>query len=170
MKNFPKINLVEDALHGMAYYIFLKSLRSPEEFRKNPHVKIPTKSPSTNFPSLGKFKIQFLFEKNSSSEFSTLGPAGLPTPPALACRPAQAIHPLSAHAASQPTRPSGPHGTRPSSSSRRPSAASPFSHATAPWAPPLLLPPMSRSRNGNPSPHNHPPLQSAVITSPLHPR
>jgi hypothetical protein len=47
----------------MAYYIFLKSLRSLEEFRKNPHVKIPPKSSSTNFPSLGKFKIQFLFEK-----------------------------------------------------------------------------------------------------------
>jgi hypothetical protein len=39
----------------MAYYIFLKSLRSLEEFRKNPHVKIPPKSPSTNFQSLGKF-------------------------------------------------------------------------------------------------------------------
>jgi hypothetical protein len=56
MKNFPKINLVQDALHGMAYYIFLKSLRRLEEFRKNPHVKIPPKSPSTNFQSLGKFK------------------------------------------------------------------------------------------------------------------
>jgi hypothetical protein len=30
-------------------------------------------------------KIQFLFEKNFSSEFSPLGPAGLPTPPAPAC-------------------------------------------------------------------------------------
>jgi hypothetical protein len=40
----------------MAYFIFLKSLRSLEEFRKNPHVKIPRKSPSTNFQSLGKFK------------------------------------------------------------------------------------------------------------------
>jgi hypothetical protein len=40
----------------MAYYIFLKSLRSLEKFRKNPHVKIPPKSPSTNFQSLGKFK------------------------------------------------------------------------------------------------------------------
>jgi hypothetical protein len=39
----------------MAYYIFLKSLRSLKEFRKNPHVKIPPKSPSTNFQSLGKF-------------------------------------------------------------------------------------------------------------------
>jgi hypothetical protein len=40
----------------MAYYIFLKSWRSLEEFRKNPHVKIPPKSPSTNFQSLGQFK------------------------------------------------------------------------------------------------------------------
>jgi hypothetical protein len=43
-------------LHGMAYYIFPKSLRSLKEFRKNPHVKIPPKSPSTKFQSLGKFK------------------------------------------------------------------------------------------------------------------
>jgi hypothetical protein len=81
----------------MAYYIFLKSMRSLEEFRKNPHVKIPPKSPSTNFPSLGKFKIQFLFERNYSSEFRPLGPAGLPTSPALACQPAQ---PSSAQTAS----------------------------------------------------------------------
>jgi hypothetical protein len=40
----------------MTYYIFLKSLRSLDEFRKNPHVKIPPKSPSTNFQRLGKFK------------------------------------------------------------------------------------------------------------------
>jgi hypothetical protein len=84
----------------MAYYIFLKSLRSLEEFRKNPHVKIPPKSP-TNFPSLGKFKIQFLFERNYSFEFRPLGPASLPTSPALACRPAQ---PSPAQTA-QPTRP-----------------------------------------------------------------
>jgi hypothetical protein len=36
-------------LHGMAYYIFLKSLTSLEEFRKNPHVKIPPKSFCVNF-------------------------------------------------------------------------------------------------------------------------
>jgi hypothetical protein len=40
----------------MTYYIFLKSLRSLEEFRKNPHVKIPPKSLSTNFQSLVKLK------------------------------------------------------------------------------------------------------------------
>jgi hypothetical protein len=47
----------------MAYYIFLKSLRSLEEFRKNPHVKIPPKSPSTNFQSLGKFKNPIFIRK-----------------------------------------------------------------------------------------------------------
>jgi hypothetical protein len=31
-------------------------MRSLEEFRKNPHVKIPPKSLCTNFQSLGKFK------------------------------------------------------------------------------------------------------------------
>jgi hypothetical protein len=40
----------------MAYFIFLKYLRSLEEFRKNPHIKIPPKSPCANFQSLGKFK------------------------------------------------------------------------------------------------------------------
>jgi hypothetical protein len=40
----------------MAYFIFLKYLRSLEEFRKNPHVKIPPKSHCANFQSLGKFK------------------------------------------------------------------------------------------------------------------
>jgi hypothetical protein len=79
----------------MAYYIFLQSLRSLEEFRKNPHVKIPPKSPSTNFPSLGKFKILIFIRKeffppNSAHSaqparpFPGLGlPAGPrhPTPP-----------------------------------------------------------------------------------------
>jgi hypothetical protein len=51
--------------------------------------------------ALENSKSIFLFERNSSSEFSPLGPAGLPTPPALACRPAQ---PSPAQTA-QPTRP-----------------------------------------------------------------
>jgi hypothetical protein len=40
----------------MAYYIFLKSWRSLEEIRKNPHIKNPPKYPCANFQSLGKFK------------------------------------------------------------------------------------------------------------------
>jgi hypothetical protein len=47
----------------MACYIFLKCLRSLEEIRKNPHVKILPKSPSTNFQSLGKFKNLILIQK-----------------------------------------------------------------------------------------------------------
>jgi hypothetical protein len=43
----------------MTYFIFLKYLRSLEEFRKNSHVKIPPKSPCVNFQSRGKFKNYF---------------------------------------------------------------------------------------------------------------
>jgi hypothetical protein len=64
MKNFPKINLVSDALHGMAYYIFQKSLRSLQEFRKNPHDKIPPKSSPTNFQSLCILKNQIFIRKD----------------------------------------------------------------------------------------------------------
>jgi hypothetical protein len=71
----------------MAYYIFLKSLRSLEEFRKNPHVQIPPKSPSTNFQSLGKFK-NLIF--NSEILFLDFGPTD-----------------LAAHPASQPSQPTG---------------------------------------------------------------
>jgi hypothetical protein len=70
------------ALHGMAYFIFLKSLRSLEEFRKNHHVKIPPKYPCANFQSLGKFKNPiFNLEILFSSLSAQLAPAGL-SPPA----------------------------------------------------------------------------------------
>jgi hypothetical protein len=39
-------------------------LRSLEEFRKHPQVKIPLKSPCANFQSLGKFKNPFLIQKS----------------------------------------------------------------------------------------------------------
>jgi hypothetical protein len=57
----------------MAYYIFLKSLNSLEEFSKNPHIEIPPKSP-TNFQSLGKFKNPIF---NSEILFLDFGPADL---------------------------------------------------------------------------------------------
>jgi hypothetical protein len=68
----------------MAYYIFLKSLRSLEEFRKNPHVKIPPKSPCANFQSLGKFQNSisnskiffFIFGLADLAAHSAFGPAG----------------------------------------------------------------------------------------------
>jgi hypothetical protein len=99
----------------MAYYIFLKFLRCLEEFRKNPHVKIPPKSSSTIFQSLAKFKNQILIRKFFFFPFFAFGPADLaarqassaqpatsfpPPSPALACRPAQATH------LPGPTRPS----------------------------------------------------------------
>jgi hypothetical protein len=62
----------------MAYYIFLKSLRSLEEFRKNPHVKIPFKSPYTNFQSLGKFKNPIFIRNDFFLRIR-------PTRPSLAC-------------------------------------------------------------------------------------
>jgi hypothetical protein len=58
----------------MAYFIFLKYLRSLEEFRKNPHVKIPPKS-STNFQSLDIFENQILFGKEFSFTFGPTCPA-----------------------------------------------------------------------------------------------
>jgi hypothetical protein len=69
----------------MAYYIFLKSLRSIEEFRKNPHVKIPPKSPSTNFQSLDKFKNPILIRKfpkplSPASPLATPSPVGRKRP------------------------------------------------------------------------------------------
>jgi hypothetical protein len=44
--------------------------------------------------ALVNLKIQFLFKNNFSSEFSPLSPAGMPTPPALAYWPAQAVQPV----------------------------------------------------------------------------
>jgi hypothetical protein len=73
-------------MHCMACYIFLKSLRSLEEIRKNPHVKIPPKSPSTNFQSLDKFKNPILIQKflffPDFQPGRPRGPLGLwPSPP-----------------------------------------------------------------------------------------
>jgi hypothetical protein len=62
MKNISKN---KSCIGGIAWHgiFFLKSLRSLEEFRKNPHVEIPPKSPCANFQSLGIFKNQILFGK-----------------------------------------------------------------------------------------------------------
>jgi hypothetical protein len=88
----------------MAYYIFLKSLRSLEEFRKNPHVKIPHKSPSTNFQSLGKFKNPIF---NSEIIFLTFGPADLAAHPTFGSASPLASLPLQAK-----TAPAGPPSPR----------------------------------------------------------
>jgi hypothetical protein len=82
----------------MAYYIFLKSWRSLEEFRKNPHLKISPKSPSTNFQSLAIIKNQIFIRKRIFLHFRPIRPSGQPAylahaatrPPS--CRPAQLAH------------------------------------------------------------------------------
>jgi hypothetical protein len=84
----------------MTYYIFLKSWRSLEEFRKNPHLKISPKSPSTNLQSLAIIKNQNFIRKRIFLHFRPIRPSGQPaysdswpTPPPglrfprLACRP-----------------------------------------------------------------------------------
>jgi hypothetical protein len=60
----------------MTYYIFLKSLRSLEEFRKNHHVKIPPKSPCANFQNPGKFKNPIFNSKISFLHFRPGRPCG----------------------------------------------------------------------------------------------
>jgi hypothetical protein len=75
------------ALHGMAYYIFLKSLRSLEEFKKNPHIRIPPKSPCTNFQSLGIFKNLIFIPKGFFSSFRPSRPVGWFTLSAHAAHP-----------------------------------------------------------------------------------
>jgi hypothetical protein len=107
----------------MAYYIFLKSLTSLEEFRKNPHVKIPPQSPCVNFQSLGIFKNQILFGKEFSPSLSAhpafrpslffTGRISLPSP--TGPRP--------------PSRPSPPHG--PTGNLLPPPAPTPGAHGTA---------------------------------------
>jgi hypothetical protein len=81
----------------MAYFIFLKYLRSLEEFRKNPHVKIPPKSPDANFQSLGKFKNPIF---NSKIIFLRFRP-GQPYGP-LGLWPSQSHWPLSSRGPKPP--------------------------------------------------------------------
>jgi hypothetical protein len=59
----------------MAYFIFLKYLDSLEDFRKNPHVKIPPKSSPSKFPKPWYIKkSNFYSEKNFSFTFGPIGP------------------------------------------------------------------------------------------------
>jgi hypothetical protein len=80
----------------MGYSIFLKYLRSLEEFRKNPHVKIPPKSSWANFQSLGIFKNLIFIQKGI---FFGFGPSG-PAPPR-----ASPLHPAGRRLPARPTQP-----------------------------------------------------------------
>jgi hypothetical protein len=88
----------------MAYHIFLKSLRSLEEFRKYPHLKIPPKSPPTKFQSLAIIRNQIFIRKRIFLHFRPktaqrpVGPSGLSArpPPGAPLLP-QAAHTCLAH-------------------------------------------------------------------------
>ncbi len=91
----------------MSYFIFLKSLRSLGEFRKNPHVKIPPKSPCTNFQSLCIFKNPKFYSKIILLSF----------------RPIRPFSPAAAHSffSNRPIFPPLPTGPRPPSRPSQPS-------------------------------------------------
>jgi hypothetical protein len=108
-----KNNIAEGVLHAMAYYIFLKSLRSLEEFRKNRHIKIPPKSLCTNFQSLGIFKNPIFILKRIFLQIS-----------AQSAQPPAYLFSLSAHAAFL------------APSLHRPRDTSSSSRAAMPWTPP----------------------------------
>jgi hypothetical protein len=59
----------------MTYFIFLKYLDSLEDFRKNPHVKIPPKSPCANFQSLGILKNSIFIQKRFFLRFRPIRPS-----------------------------------------------------------------------------------------------
>jgi hypothetical protein len=143
----------------MAYYIFLKSLRSLEEFRKNPHVKIPPKSPSTNFQSLGKFKNPIF---NSEIPFSLFSAR-------LTLRPTRPL----AQPAHWPRRSRGPKSSRPAHQAAhqtrlRGKYVFPFG-SRLPSRPPLLRLFVNRAPAVSSIPHLQPPELARTATAPRPP-
>jgi hypothetical protein len=138
----------------MAYLIFLKYLRSLEEFRKNPHVKIPPKSPRANFQSLGIFKNLIFIRKGISAH---------PAQPRLRqpATPRRTPAPRSAQA----TLAYLPKGVF-SYTLRTPAETPSISHVTAMWGPLVSSIPFPRRLTIAASPHRLLPPR----TAPLHPR
>jgi hypothetical protein len=155
-------------LHALTYYIFLKSLMSLEEFRKNPHVKIPSKSPSTNFQSLGKFKNPIF---NSEILFLVFSPADLAAPSASGL-----ASPLAAPPPQAKTVPAGPSSPRvgrifmgnTSSLLVRAFRAGRLSHVSLSTGPQLLVPSPTSNRPSSPAPppipgHRAPPRSAPRV-------
>jgi hypothetical protein len=124
----------------MTYFIFLKFLRSLEEFRTNPHVKIPPKSPCTNFQSLGIFKNLIFIQKRNFLQISTHPAQTRPRRPATPRRPPA---PRSAHSA-QAALAYFSKGVF-SLTLRTPAETPSLSHATAMWGPPVTSIPFPTS-------------------------
>jgi hypothetical protein len=115
----------------MAYFIFLKYLDSLEDFRKNPHVKIPSKSLCANFQSLGIFKNPIFIQKRTLLRFWPIRPSL--TRAGLLCPQGS----CSAHSA-QAALAYLPKGVFPSTL-LIPATTPSLSHVTAMWAPPINL-------------------------------
>jgi hypothetical protein len=104
---------------------------------------------------MSKFLLNLLLQISKALVYSKIKFYSEKNFPSLSAQPAQRLASLSAHAA---------HPAASSSSLRRPSATSSSSRAAAPWTPP----PPSASWSYNGRPPITPPLQSVVVTSPLH--
>jgi hypothetical protein len=171
----------------MACYIFLKSLRSLEEFRKNRHVKIPPKSPSTNFQSpIGPSsqRVGRVFAGNTFSILVHAFPSRPPLPrlsvnraPSVRCvfptAPADPSHFLPSLAAT-PRRPTSdlvmpdktitPHLDSPQSHPLTSHQAGPSSMALKPLTPTLTAPATPPRRTPGPYKRRAP---SPSFTAPL---
>jgi hypothetical protein len=135
----------------MSYFIFLKYLRSLEEFRKNPCVKIPPKSRCANFQSLGIFKNLVFYLKKNLPQISAHPTQPRPRWPALPRRPPD---PRSAHSA-QAALAYLLKGVF-TSTLRIPVKTPSLSHVTAMWAPPVSFIPFPTPADlthGAASPH-----------------
>jgi hypothetical protein len=123
----------------MAYYIFLKSLRSLEEFRKNPHLKIPPKSPCANFQSHGKFKNPIFIRKRIFLRFRPNRPSGQPARPASQPSQPPDFSPIGrARAQPIPAYAAVAYGPKyVSFFTLRNSATTPSPSVTAKWGPPV---------------------------------
>jgi hypothetical protein len=130
----------------MAYFIFLKSLTSLGEFRKNPHVKIPPKFPCANFQSIGIFKNSIFITKEILFDFRPEWP-GRPSQPTRPFGPsgqagrASPPGPKRPGRPKQPTRPRAARKAEPAHQAKSPPPPSPSS-LNAPVVPlPPLVPP-----------------------------
>jgi hypothetical protein len=132
---------------------FLKSLRSLEEFRKNLHVKIPHKSPSTNFQSLGKFKNPIFIRKEFFSQNSAHPAQPRPCWPTPHRRPPHTrARPISACTALVYLPKAA------SSSGLRNPVTTPSSSVTATQAPPVsfvVSPALADPKHASPAPHRN---------------
>jgi hypothetical protein len=117
----------------MAYFIFLKSLRSLGEFWKNPHVKIPPKSPCANFQSIRIFKNSIFIRKEIFFNFQPNLPSG------------QLAHPTFLASSGQAGRASPPGRVLPPSPSSLPKRADSAAASSRAAAKMGAAPPLSRA-------------------------